>query len=422
MGETTGVERLRELGREQEERSWSTVGKVRGRLMLDIADQIEREQGEDCYRMGLDHGAVWRVVTDMERHVLGHEGMEDSPVARWARELRGALGGRADVEVEDVATVRTDAMEAWRWVHEHGGIEVLRRLFQDADSRRVELCAALGIDLDNGWSEAMAAMRLRLMPEGYEWPRYEGGPLLRYGDSYIGDDGNNHRAWQIRFDSNADVHVSRSEDGDGFDRTTWDHFNKGERVRRPAVLASDGNRIEPAMDVWWICEGDERGIHAEMLHVDGIDDDGMVECSPYNGGTSVVLDPAELYVKKPVLDADGVPIKKGDTVYLLPGKWCDEFPCLGFHGGEELEVFADGEAHHVPGSVQCREREKRLGLRGTCYPKPSQLTHTKPEPPDSWERIEDDARGLDSGVDIDLFSHTHEDLVRRCKALAERGE
>ena len=69
--EIAGIERLRALGREQEERSWSTVGKVRGRLMLQIADQIERE-------------------------------------------LTEALDGRGE-EVTDVATVRADAMEAYGW-------------------------------------------------------------------------------------------------------------------------------------------------------------------------------------------------------------------------------------------------------------------------------------------------------------------
>lgn len=33
---------------------------------------------------------VLKVADDMERHVSGVEGMEDSPVARWARELRKA--------------------------------------------------------------------------------------------------------------------------------------------------------------------------------------------------------------------------------------------------------------------------------------------------------------------------------------------
>lgn len=85
--------------------------------------------------------------------------------------LGGTLAEIADEierECSKVADSPYDAIlpedrEAIAWVRDHGGIEGLSRLFQDADSRRVELCAALGIDLDNGWSEAMAVMCLRLM-------------------------------------------------------------------------------------------------------------------------------------------------------------------------------------------------------------------------------------------------------------------
>ena len=65
----------------------------------------------------------------MERHVLGHEGMEDSPVARWARELREALGGR-DEEVTDVATIRKDAYDAYEWVCEHDGLDAVKRRWE----------------------------------------------------------------------------------------------------------------------------------------------------------------------------------------------------------------------------------------------------------------------------------------------------
>lgn len=112
----TGIERLRELAelRVVENRESVTL---RAELRS-IADQIEREHGEHAgpydYRRIRMEWSIRGVLRDMERHVLGHEGMEDSPVARWARELREALGGR-DEEVTDVATVRAEAMKAWRW-------------------------------------------------------------------------------------------------------------------------------------------------------------------------------------------------------------------------------------------------------------------------------------------------------------------
>ena len=124
-----------------------------------------------------------------------------------------------------------------------------------------------------------------------------------------------------------------------------------------------------------------------------------------------------------VYDADGVEIRVGDTVYLLPGDWCDEFPCLGYHGGEELEVFSL-HADHVVGGIGCRDTRRP---KGTCRPQPSQLTHERPE---SWERLEDDATmpaatycermGIEVEEGYSFVEPMARDLVRRAKALAER--
>ena len=325
MGETTGVERLRELGREQEERSWSTVGKVRGRLMLEIADQIEDERLRERL-------AVGRVASEMELHCLGVEGMEDSPVARWARELREALGC-ADEADED--------REAAKWVCDHGGLEAVRRMFQDADNRRVELCGALGIDLDKGWSEAMAAMRFRLMPEGMKWPKFDDGEQVRIGDDAQVPLGGSITVEAIEF-SCGKVCVKDAEDGDWSTSSYAMH-----PLRRPApkVLAADGEPLEVGQAVW---------------------------------------------------DVDG----HGPLVVMaLPSK------------GEQLVVLDNG------GTNFYRYSEK--------------LTH---ERPDSWERLEEDAEGIRRDIAMHLGDYSQSDfeepgdsvqsrvvdLVRRCKALAER--
>lgn len=174
MSEMTGLERLRALGREQEERSWSTVGKVRGRLMGEIARQIEGERLRERL-------AVGRVASEMELHVLGVEGMEDSPVARWARELREALGGR-DEEVTDVAAIRKDAMEAYEWVEAHGGLEKIKQdalcwntaehVAQNTLDWLARVCPVAGIE-KCGYGIALEKLEdvinSRLMPEGMEW-------------------------------------------------------------------------------------------------------------------------------------------------------------------------------------------------------------------------------------------------------------
>lgn len=125
----TGIERLRALARRMDELGvWPG-----GAKLLDIAGQIEREQDEERSRWDddlcdaqMDKTCVTAVYLEMNRHVLCHEGMEDSPVARWARELREALGGdvrdhAADVSVSAYDLLPQEDREAIAWVREHGG-------------------------------------------------------------------------------------------------------------------------------------------------------------------------------------------------------------------------------------------------------------------------------------------------------------
>ena len=87
-----------------------------------------------------------------------------------------------------------------------------------------------------------------------------------------------------------------------------------------------------------------------------------------------------------VLDADGVEIREGETVYVL-----------GF--GEPLTVKGFADDGRV---LMSFHDEDSLGY------KPSKLTH---EQPDTWERLY---------LDMDNGRMAMEEFVRRCKALAER--
>lgn len=122
-------------------------------------------------------------------------------------------------------------------------------------------------------------------------------------------------------------------------------------------------------------------------------------------------------VKRPepkVLDADGVEIKVGDTV------WHEDGTMLrvdGFGGIEDGETIVN--VHIIRGATQWS------AVRSLS------LTHTRP---DSWERLEEDATmsawsyrdkyGLAVGVSNDEYIPTTVafalDLVRRAKALAEK--
>ena len=248
-------------------------------------------------------------------------------------------------------------------------------------------------------------------------------------------------------------------------------FRPGQLTHQRPVLDAEGNRIEPAMDVWWICEGDERGVHAEKLHVESIGEDGLVTCDPFNSGTWVELEPSELYVNRPVLDAKGVPVREGETVYangnargngsawrvlrIDPGishplcceredgepggardlkpEWVTHrAPALAADGkplevGQTVYHIADGKEYRVSellkdGGAMVESQGRPTGRCRADY-----LTH---ERHDSWERIEEDAR-LKPSEYADRYrigrigfeaEDMRVDLVRRCRALAERGE
>ena len=107
-----------------------------------------------------------------------------------------------------------------------------------------------------------------------------------------------------------------------------------------------------------------------------------------------------------VLDADGVPIKVGDTAY------CDG-------EDEPLRVI------HITDSIKVT----LINSHASYYTvRPSRLTH---ERPDSWKRIEEDAklaprdylekRGMNPEK-TERIASMMADLVRRAKALAKKEE
>lgn len=121
-----------------------------------------------------------------------------------------------------------------------------------------------------------------------------------------------------------------------------------------------------------------------------------------------------------VLDADGVEIKVGDTVYGI-GRTKHRFEVIDQHHIDP-EV---GEAF----SVRCYDRDEHE----QCHCKPKLLTHTRP---DSWERLEEDASkepcfyfgyedkpcGDGAGCPANKLGNCSKlkaaDIVRRAKALA----
>ena len=316
----------------------------------------------------------------------------------------------------------------------------------------------------------------RLMPEDMNWPRFEDGEPVRTGDRFAEHGGCENVAGSI-------------EIGDcwfkirGFDGAA-PRYSKGAVVKRPApkVLDADGVEIHEGDTVWTIkdareleviglypeqdscpvkvkeckpgariysgidpdqlthrapaiaadgkplCEGEtvwtvDAGIRFEVHSIEGDTVWGSLDGDRADDG----LDPKSLTHQRPVLDADGVSIHVGDTVYFTDGRRqeCNTVVHAKYDYKDEPYVQL-GRLNDVgyPTYTNC-----------SCID-PSQLTHTKPEPPDSWERLEEDA----AKSTCEYFDHQSYgcgscphypsecqndkalDLVRRAKALAERGQ
>lgn len=261
----------------------------------------------------------------------------------------------------------------------------------------------------------VAELEKRLMPEGYEWPRFEDGEPVRFGDVGLDVHGKRRKCYRVMFTNAGFTYVF-----DDIGRAWWvndcgplenPEIDPGKRVKRPAVLAADNKPLEAGQTVWHVEYGTEWCVTKAK--------DGKVFIA-FEDFAAEECDPSLLTHQRPVLDADGVLIKKGDTVY-------------GIETGNELVVdaFVD-DGSHGPYTVDCHFA---VGGEPNYY-RPDKLTHTKPEPQDSWERIEEDAamqpyaycvgNGLFEECDEIETIPTNElfarDLVRRCKALAERGE
>lgn len=239
-------------------------------------------------------------------------------------------------------------------------------------------------------------------------------------------------------------------------------------TRHPFVLAADGKPLKVGQTVWNINNGME-------FNVSRLPKPGEYQAVEvrHRNGSSTSFDPCRLTHQRPVLDADGVPINKGDTVYSIEtgepvtvncveggNPWfratagtmwhCSKFTHRAPVFAADGKPLREGEtvwgvtgasyritgahdggvfARHVNGSFGAEV--KTAGGEGLYQLRADKLTH---ERPDSWERIEEDAQlnpddywmhhsvGDEDRKNVALAMAR--DILHRCKALAEqeRGE
>ncbi len=401
----TGIERLSRLDRENEE-------------LRDMLNQV-----------------AWRLGLGDEVHYYSG----DNYLACQLRVL-DAINDLIERE-SDAETVRSDAMDAWRWVCDHGGLSHVKDIYHDLRAvverlgiewseselhvlmdtldRRLmpegcdweflklhmsnlrgfmlDVMDRLGVDKSDSDAPEIAfdALDRRIMPEGMEWlveawPRFEDDSPLGCGDEVMTSDG-----------------VVKAE---GLSLTICDKdggvtsIDFGERVKRPAkVLDADGVEIRVGDTVWHVHDLDKFTVtdsnNGENLSVSCMGEDGKEYCCYPNGLTH----------RAPVLAADGKPLRVRETVYDKDTG--DRFEVTGL-SGDGFAICWDVDKCEADIEIEARR-----------------LTHQHPVA-DSWERLEGDVTlsvekyreryGIKKHDGMTWPQLVRDDLVRRCRALAER--
>ena len=288
--------------------------------------------------------------------------------------------GVADSPYDDL--LPQEDREAIAWVRDHGGLDAVKK---------------------------------RTMPEDMSWPFYEDGEPVRLGEHWQQDGYD----WSITsIDS-----IEFAEDGVRFENEYADAFYRyGERVKRPApkVLDADGAEIRVGDTVYYV-DGREQRVNT----VARLTDDGCVQFGRINEAGYVTyceaacIQPNLLTHRAPVPASDGKPLREGEHVYHVETGTelvVKRLPKPGEYQAVVVFALPTSPASHL-----------------TSFD-PDQLTHQRPVA-DTWERLEEDAEkdpcgyfGFDgeetcgkcpaSGKNCEQTMA--QDLVRRCRALAER--
>ena len=413
----TGLERLKEIAK-------STNDFVISRciaLEMEIAgicDQIEREhlrevddvsgRDSDILAWVESHGGI----AELKSKLRDGERAKESVRRQQAHieSIQRTLSERGK-RIHEMQQTLNEALPAAKWVRENGGVKECDRKveasFEVGDKYtllRMELGKLLGYDLmgqlDASDEDLVEKVGKRLMPEGMEWPSFEGGEPVKLGDSMEDDDGDEAEVAYITF------HEAHVELGLFNGVETYPvPIDHGERVKRPAtkVLDADGVEIRAGDVLYSIETGGSVTVES------------VKPGNPWFAASSGTLQHCSKFTHRaPVLAADGKPLREGETVWpKYPSGRDDEQVIRAI----VLTLLGDGRVEV--------ESEYPTGAKFHEYVRADQLTHERPE---SWERLEEDAKNENPvlyckkrGIDCEDMSPVQAirvDLVRRAKKLA----
>lgn len=346
--------------------------------LLALADELE---GMDCRTCPADgtkdcrdlpcEEAVARAASRRIREIAEHDACEEAATTVSAYDL-----------------LPDEDRKAIEWVREHGGL---------------------------------GAVEKRLMPDGMEWlldvwPRWSNGEYCKFGDWWKAGKYGEPKPRQLSrlaFFTPEQLREWGQDEGENFGYA-WDFMRPSDTTYRPdkveppapKALAADGKPLEVGQTVY---APHYDYVRCTVLSFEWAVDGWLVEVEN-EGGNKFRQTPDCFTHQRPVLDADGEPIREGDTLYVL-----------GF--GEPLTVKGFTDDGRV---LMSFHDENSLGY------KTSKLTH---EQPDTWERLEHDAEKTVCeyfGANYDCANcplepdrcdeEAKKDIIRRAKKLAERGE
>lgn len=244
-------------------------------------------------------------------------------------------------------------------------------------------------------------------------PRFEDGEPVQFGDEFIIDRYMTEPETLKRISIYNEELLKEWNQYHGLDRVYELNFcrpncedGKEPIIKRPQPKVLDADGIEIKVgDTVWRTSGNY------PWRVDEITTDGRVGILD-DDGLGDYADPKNLTHNEPILDADGVPIKVGDVVWSINS---DKGGPVKKIKGDNIEVHCDS-IPYTQGSH--------------FYASPSQLTHNEP---DSLEKLMDDATkpqrqyyndfighdvGLCDDEEVNVAVHTH--IINRAIAI-ERG-
>ena len=415
----TGISRLRALAERK-----NFLEPAEARELDAIADQIERER--ECDRdtienLRLELGEARDPAADVSMNAYDLLPQEDRDAIAWVRDQGGLDAVKRRWEcLSYYADPVPRAYAERRIASRQRQIDESHAALRRRNARIVESeqeCDELR-EMVRSLNALTDEMEKRLMPEGMEWPRFEDGAQVKFGD-VVSDGDETGRVYYVTFDTVNPVIIGFTDETPDQDPGTWLEVSvsDGERVKRPTpkVLDADGAEIEVGDDLYSV----EGSLKLHVSHVDRtngkIATDAMFSLDKW-------ADPSLFTHRAPVLAADGRPLREGETVFDKDT-------------GDRFEVNGFSE----DGFVVCWDLDK---CEADIEIKPSQLTHERPVV-DTWERLEEDAekfaceyfgrggkkdtctgcrsREIDPCTAKDCEFNKTIDLVRRAKALAERG-